>query len=95
MSDIQQVKTSSGAIITGSGILNGIAASVGTPATQATLTAYDNTSASGTVIFQVEIYADQQPVVIFFPDRFAPRFSTGLFLALDADLMVVVWASQR
>ena len=95
MSDIQQVKTSSGTIISGRGILNGIVASVTAADTQATLTAYDNTAASGTVIFQVEVTSGQAPLVLFFPDRFAPRFDSGLYLALDANLAVVVWASQR
>jgi hypothetical protein len=95
MADIQQVKTSSGLIVTGKGILTGLIASVTAASTQATITAYDNTAASGTIIFQVEVYSGQAPLVLFFPDRFAPRFSTGLYLALDANLTVVVWASQR
>jgi len=95
MSDIQQVKTTSGTIISGRGILNGIVASVTAADSQATLTAYDNTAASGTVIFQVAVYSGQAPCVLFFPDRFAPRFDSGLYLALDANLAVVVWASQR
>ena len=95
MADIQQVKTSSGTIITGRGVLNGIVASVTAADSQATLTAYDNTAASGTIVFQVAVFSGQAPLVLFFPDRFAPRFSTGLYLALDANLAVVVWASQR
>ena len=95
MSDTQQVKTSSGTIITGRGILNGIIAFVTAADTQATLTAYDNTTASGTVIFQVEVTSGQAPLVLFFPNRFTPRFDSGLYLALDTNLAVVVWASQR
>ena len=94
MADIQQVKTSSGTVITGQGILTGIVASVDAAATQATLTAYDNTAGSGTIIFQVEVYATQ-PFVLFFADRFAPRFGTGMYLSLDANLTVVVWGSER
>jgi hypothetical protein len=95
MADIQQVITSSGIVVTGRGILTGLVASVSTASSQATLTAYDNTAASGTVIFQVEIYSDQPPFEIFFSDRFAPRFETGLYLALDTGLGVVVWATER
>jgi hypothetical protein len=62
--------------------------------TQATLTCYDNTAGSGTIIFQVEAYS-HQPLEIFFADRFSPRFSTGLYLTLDANLTLVVWASER
>ena len=95
MSDIQQVKTSSALIVTGKGILTGIIATVTAASSQATLTCYDNTSASGTIIFQAEVYSSQEPLVIFFPDRFAPRFTTGLYLALDSNLSVVIWASDR
>jgi hypothetical protein len=95
MADIQQVKTSSGTVVTGRGILTGIVASVSTASSQATLTAYDNTVGSGTVIFQVEIYSEQPPFEIFFSDRFAPRFETGLYLVVDTGLGVVVWATER
>ena len=95
MSDIQQVNTSSALIVTGKGILSGIVATVTAASSQATLTCYDNTSATGTIIFQVELYSDQEPLAIFFSDRFAPRFTTGLYLALDANLAVVIWASNR
>mgnify|MGYP001094651331 CR=1 FL=1 len=95
MADIQQILSASTLIITGKGLLTGVIASVSTPASHATLTCYDNTAASGTIIFQVEVYADQQPFTLFFSDRFAPRFSTGLYLTLDADLVVNLWASDR
>ena len=95
MSDIQQVKTSSGTIITGSGILNGIVASVtaaDTPGDADRLRQHRRQRDGhlpGGGVFRAGA------LVLFFPDRFAPRFNTGLYLALDADLAVVVWASQR
>jgi hypothetical protein len=95
MSDIQQVKTASALIITGPGILTGIVASVSAASSQATLTCYDNTAASGTIIFQVELYSESLPLVIFLSDQYAIRFSTGLYLALDANLIVTIWASSR
>jgi hypothetical protein len=95
MSDIQQVKTSSAAIVSGRGILKGIIASVSAASSQATLTCYDNTAASGTIIFQVEVFSEQAPFVLFFADQYAPRFGTGLYVAMDAGLVVNVWASER
>jgi hypothetical protein len=95
MSDIQQVKTASALIVSGKGILKGIIASVSAASSQATLTCYDNTAASGTIIFQVELFSEQAPLVVFFADQYAPRFMTGLYLSLDANLMVNLWASDR
>jgi hypothetical protein len=94
MADVQQIKTSSGSVVSGPGVLTGLVASVAAADTQATLTCYDNTTGSGTIIFQVEVHSNQ-PFVVFFSDRFAPRFATGLYLTLDSNLTVVVWASQR
>ena len=95
MADIQQVKTSSALIVSGKGILKGIIASVSAASSQATLTCYDNTAASGTIIFQVELYSSLSPLHIFFSDQYAPRFTTGLYLSLDANLIVNLWASDR
>ena len=95
MADIQQVKTASGVVVSGRGMLTGIVASVDGSASRGTVTAYDNTAASGTVIFQVEVFSEQAPWVLFFADRFAPRFGTGLYVAMDANVVAVVWASER
>ena len=95
MADIQQVKTSSGSVTSGRGILTGIVASLAGTASQGTLTVYDNTAGSGTVIFQAEIFSDSQPLVIFFADRFAPRFTTGLYVTLESGLVVNIWATDR
>ena len=95
MADIQQVKTASGVVVSGRGMLTGIVASVDGSASRGTVTAYDNTAASGTVIFQVEVFSEEGPLVLFFSDRFAPRFGTGLYVAMDANVVAVVWASER
>jgi hypothetical protein len=93
MSDIQQVITSSTLIHTGIGALSGLVVSVD-GSTPATLTCYDNTSASGKVIFQAHISPEsaQQPFEIFFADRFAPRFLTGLYISLGTAMSANVWA---
>jgi hypothetical protein len=95
MADIQQVMTASGAVVSGRGILAGIIASIEASASRGTVTAYDNTAGSGTIIFQVEVFSEQAPFVLFFADQYAPRFGTGLYLAMDAGLVVNVWASER
>ena len=95
MADIQQVKTASGVVVSGRGLLTGVVASVDGSASRGTVTFYDNTAGSGTVIFQVEVFSEVGPLVVFFEDRFAPRFGTGLYLEVDAGLVVVVWASER
>ena len=95
MADTQQVNTTSSLLVSGRGILQGLIACVSAASSQATLTLYDNTSASGTVLFQIELYSSAEPFMIFFPDRFAPRFETGLYLSLDSNLVVNIWFSER
>lgn len=83
MSDIHGVISTSTLIHTGIGMLTGLVASVdGT--SDALVTCYDNTSASGTILFQAYIGpSDQnQPYQVFFSDRFAIRFTTGLYIAI-------------
>ena len=95
MSDIQQVLTASGLIYTGKGLLTGLVASVSHGAANATLTFYDNTAGSGTKVLELEIELDAQPYTLFFTDRFAPRFTTGLYVVMDADTVLNVWAAGR
>jgi hypothetical protein len=62
------------------------------------LTLYDNTAASGTPIFRAYIAPASvaQPVSIFFQDRYAPRFETGLYIHFSTDsvAMACVWRSN-
>ena len=94
MSDLHAVLTASGLAHTGPGILTGLVLSID-GSTAVTLTAYDNTAASGTIIFQAHISPEsaEQPFSVFFSDRYAPRFATGLYLAMSAAGMSVnYWA---
>jgi len=88
MADGIAVITTGTLIHTGEGQLYGIllTASSGNPL----CTIYDNTE--GSIPKLIELYgAVNHPVYIFFPDRFAPRFATGLYVALAANLTATVW----
>lgn len=97
MTNYQQHLSSSTLVHTGSGLLAGLVVSMHAASTTLTLTCYDNTAASGTILLRLNLSPDAvaQPFVLFFPDRFAPRFSTGLYLQLSAsgDASVNLWAS--
>lgn len=94
MTNYQQVLTASTLIHTGRGLLAGLVISAAPDTPAAHVTCYDNTAASGTKVF--EAYLDEagssQPFTLFFADRFAPRFATGLYISLTG-AVVNVWAS--
>ena len=91
MADIQSVHTASALIHTGEGWLSGLVVSL-RDGTSGTITCYDNTASSGVKIFEAEVYSLHDPLIIFFTDRYAPRFATGLYVTLDANMIAVVWA---
>lgn len=91
MADKVAVYSASTLVFTGRGFVTGLVAStsVGSPL----LTLYDNTAGSGTKIF--EAYIDQDNIlVIFFPEAFAPRFATGLYATVGAGCTVTLWSRQ-
>ena len=75
----------------GSGRLVGLVLTSNAAALQATI--YDNTAGNGTVIFSAFV-SNALPLVIFFADRYAIKYSTGLYLNLAAGLAAVVWSRQ-
>lgn len=91
MADVVDVKTSSALLHTGSGQLVGLV--VTASVANSTVTIYDNTAGSGTIIFSA-LVSTPQPLVIFLADRFALKFSTGLYLSLSNGLTAVVWSRQ-
>jgi len=94
MINYQQVIIASSLIHTGPGFLTGLVCSIGGAAAGYVI-CYNNTTPTGTVIFRVQIAPEsvQQPFAIFYPDRYAPRFSTGLYVTLSGLGMVVnLWA---
>lgn len=80
-------------LITGSGILRGFLISHGSGVTDHTITFYDNTAASGTILLIVHIDHANMPVYIRFGRDDAIRFATGLS-AEYGDSEVNVWAVQ-
>jgi len=91
--DIQIVLTTSTSIYTGRGILAGLVAST-TAATGGVLTIYDETTPR-TPIFQATVKPTDPPLILFFADRFAPRFNTGCLVDISGTLYVNVWAAAR
>lgn len=92
MADIRTVLAASALIDTGHGVLAGCVISCSS-ATAALATFYDNTAGSGTKILEVHVAAPH-PLVLFFSDRFAPIYATGLYLVLAANLTATVWSRQ-
>ena len=88
MADSVQVASSSVLLRTGAGQLVGVVITCSSTAALATF--YNNTAGSGTKIFEAHVSTDQ-PLIIFFSDRFALFFTTGLYLSLAANLTVTVW----
>jgi hypothetical protein len=91
MSDVLEVITADGEIASGEGYLMGVHISVTSVAQVVTF--YDNTAASGTKIFETYVNSGA-PVTIFFPTRFAPHFSTGLYVDMGANCTVVAWTRE-
>jgi hypothetical protein len=91
MADAVGVYSANALIFTGKGQLTGLV--ISTSAASATATLYDHDEASGTKIFEVIVSAGH-PAIVFFADRFAPRFAIGLYLALAANMSATVWSLQ-
>ena len=88
MSDQILVVSSSSLLRTGPGQLVGLVITCSTLSALATF--YNNTSGSGTKIFEAHV-STNQPLVLFFSEKFAPFFTTGLYLSLAANLTATVW----
>jgi len=91
MSDSLAVYSASSLIHTGAGQLNAVVLTSSSGAPIATF--YDNTAGSGTKLLEMYVPTNY-PVIIFFTDRFAPIFVTGLYLALAANITATVWSRQ-
>ncbi len=91
MADSLGVYSSSSLIHTGKGQLTGVI--ISTSAASGTATFYDDTTADTPKILEV-IVAAGHPAIVFFSDRYAPRFTIGLYLALAANMTATVWTLQ-
>jgi hypothetical protein len=80
-------------IITGAGLLHGLIFSHN-QATVQTLTLYDNTAASGTILLQAYVSAAQTPYYLFFPRRYAIPFTTGLSFPNNLNHELTIWATD-
>jgi hypothetical protein len=78
-------------IHTNAGILRGFLISNNSAAAIATVTFFDNTTATGTVLATIHLGAGQNPFYVMFPRDHAPRFTTGLSATL-ANATVSVWS---
>jgi len=81
--------TSAATVHTDAGILLGLLISHAEAAAQ-TVTLYDNTAASGTVLLAVTVAPEASPVHLVFPRDLAPAFTTGLHVVPGA-CKVAIW----
>jgi hypothetical protein len=88
--DYRSVITASTLVHTGGGRLAAVLVS-SKEASPQTITLYDNTAASGTVIFQLYLNPAQAPFYLVFPDGHQPKFSVGLYVVPGATSLQV-WA---
>ncbi len=90
MADRLNLYTASSLVYTGKGHLTGILVST-TSATAVGCICYDaTTDGGGAKLFEMMV-TDQSPVVIWFKDQYAPRFSTGLFIHLGLGMYATVY----
>jgi len=80
-------------VITGRGLLHGVLFSHN-QATVQTLTIYDNTAASGTILLQAYVSAQQTPYLLLLPRRYAIPFTTGLSTPLNINHEITLWATD-
>jgi hypothetical protein len=91
MADSIGVYSASGLVYTGKGQLTGVI--ISTSAASGTASLDDSTDGTGTKLFEVIVSAGH-PAIIFFSDRFAPRFATGLYITLAANMTATLWSAQ-
>lgn len=76
---------------TGKGFVTGIIVT-SSSTTPSSLILYDQVvDGGGTKILEVQVNANA-PVIIFFEDRFAPRFFTGLWVELGAAAYATIYS---
>jgi hypothetical protein len=79
-------------IYTGAGRLTGFIITCSS-ATAAQFEFYDNTVAGGTWLVSAFV-ASNHPLVIFFSEPNAPKFTLGLYIDLEPNLIATVWTRQ-
>jgi hypothetical protein len=81
--------TAAATVHTGAGLLLALLISH-SQATVQTVTLYDNTAASGTVLLAVDVEPTRSPIYLRFPRNLAPAFSTGLHV-VPGNCKVALW----
>jgi len=92
MADQSGVYTADELVNTGAGNVFGLVASVTSAGADGELILYDNTAGSGTKIFQAVLTG--APLIIFFSDRFSPKFDTGLYAVIPTGISLTLWYRQ-
>ena len=92
MADVISYHSASALIYTGKGELIGFVVSCSS-ATGTQFEFFDNTSASGTWLFSAFV-SSEHPLVIFFPESVRPRFTIGLYVVLELNVIATVWSRQ-
>lgn len=88
MTDVNWVYTINTLIYTGKGHVAGLVAS--TTAANGGITLRDGLDASYPKMFQVA-FDSAHPFMVFFNDRYSPRFYTGLYLEITAATQITIW----
>jgi hypothetical protein len=88
MADKEQVISASGLLRTGKGQLMGL--SVTSISGAPKISIYDGLDNGGTLIYEATV-SYIGGLHLFFAERFAPIFITGLYFELAADLTATVW----
>lgn len=92
MADVISYHSASALIYTGPGELIGFVVSCSS-ATGTQFEFFDNDEAAVPWLFSAWVSANN-PLVIFFPDRFSPMFTTGLYVAVGANMVATVWSRK-
>lgn len=92
MADVLGCYATSSLVDTGEGQLAGIVVSVSLDSAEQIII-YDNTSAGGNWLFTAWV-TGHNPLVIFFSERFAPIYWTGLYITVGAHMLATIWTRQ-
>ena len=93
MADVLSYHSSDALIYTGAGRLTGFIITCSS-ATAAQFEFFDNTVSGGTWLVSA-FASSEHPLVIFFSEPNAPKFTIGLYLVLEPNLIATVWTRQQ
>jgi hypothetical protein len=91
MPNVREVHTISALLHTGSGHVAGLVAS--STSDNMAVSIRDGLDDAAPMIFSMAFNASH-PVIIFFNDRFSPRFHEGCYLAMTDPVQVTIWLHE-